>query len=209
MELLAFLWKFIVNVIKNFDPIAFLALIIAVKTYRAQQFGVEVIVYPYQEKHGDYGIAIENTGKGTAVDYTFKVLDYDENTKPEIKRFLDTHKLLNGEARITLAGGKIHKIKLENQITVTLEREEREERERQEEQQEGQKEYFPTIEIQIQKREHHRQYKVINSSTICDLKAFDDYPYTENPIDVLRRDTNHQADRQARRDRFNRGLPRY
>ncbi|OAN13871.1 hypothetical protein [Exiguobacterium undae] len=173
----------ILDVVKKIDFIAFSALALAGRTFYVQQFGVEVIVYPYQEKHGDYGIAIENIGKGTAIDYTFKVLSYDENTEPETKNFLDTYKLLNGEARITLAGGKIHKIKIGHQGDIPYKNMNRREEE----------EDFPTIEIQILKRNHDRNYKIITRSTICDLKAFEGYPYTEEPLELIRRDMNHQA----------------
>lgn len=181
------------DVVKKIDFIAFSALALAGRTFYVQQFGVEVIVYPYQEKHGDYGIAIENIGKGTAVDYTFKVLNYDEKVEPEIKNFLDTYKLLNGEARITLAGGKIHKIKIGNQDDIKHFKKYHPDIKRWD---------FPTIELQILKRNHSRNYKIIKSSTICDLKAFEGYPYTEDPMELLRKEVKEQA-------RMSRTLPNY
>lgn len=182
------------DLLKRFDLIAFLALIVATKTYRIQQYGVEIIVYPYQEKHGDYGIVIENIGKGTAVDYTFKVLDYDKNVDTKIKDFLDNHKLLNGEARITLAGGKMHHIKIGSQWNVEIEKEYHGE-------QEPTKEYFPTLEIQILKWKHTRNYEPMGKTAVCDLKAFDGYPYTKNPIELLKIDMNYQAEKQIRSEK--------
>lgn len=164
------------DVVKKIDFIAFSALALAGRTFYVQQFGVEVIVYPYQEKHGDYGIAIENIGKGTAVDYTFKVLNYDENIETRIKEFLDTYKLLNGKARITLAGGKIHKIKIGNQDDIETFKDYHPEIKRWD---------FPTIQLQILKRNSYRNYKVIKSNTICDLKAFEGYPYTKDRTELL------------------------
>lgn len=196
------------SLLKKVDYIALLALIVAGKTYYSQHFGVEMIVYPYQEKYGDYGVAIENIGKGTAVDYTFKVLNYDKNTDTEIKDFLDTHKLLNGEAKITLAGGKVHYIKIGNQGNV------KNQREFQEDSSEVgveivEKEYFPTIETRILKWKYNKYYEPVKNSIVCDLKAFDGYPYTEDPNELLRRDMNYQAEKKAREDSYARGLQGY
>lgn len=194
MDLLNLFGDFLWSMVKFSDLIAFIALVIAAKTYYAQQYGVEIIVYPYQEKHGDYGIVIENIGKGTAVDYTFKVLNYDKNVDTKIKDFLDNHKLLKGEARITLAGGKMHHIKIGSQWDVETKREDSEE-------QEQQKEYFPTLEIQILKWKHTRKYEPMKKTAVCDLKAFDGYPYTKNPIELLKIDMNYQAEKQIRSEK--------
>lgn len=166
MNELTFIW----DLVKKIDFIAFSALALAGRTFYVQQFGVEVIVYPYQEKYGDYGIAIENIGTATAVDYTFKVLDYDENIQASIKEFLDTYKLLNGEARITLAAGKVHKIRIGRQIEIEHHQKYSPELKRWD---------FPIIELQTLKRKTDRNYKVIKNSTICDLKAFEGYPYNK------------------------------
>ena len=156
------------DVVKKIDFIAFSALALAGRTFYVQNFGVEVIVYPYQEKYGDYGIAIENIGTATAVDYTFKVLSYDENIETSKKEFLDTYKLLNGEARITLAAGKVHKIRIGRQLEVAHHKKYSPDLERGD---------FPIIELQTLKRQNDRNYKVIKKSTICDFKAFEGHPY--------------------------------
>lgn len=153
--------------------------LLAWRTYYVQNMKEEVIVYPYQEKYGEYGIAIENIGKATAVDYTFKVLSYDGDTVEEKKNFLNTYKLLNRDARITLATGKVHKIRVGDQRaipeeimagenpTLRLKKE-------------GQ---YPTLEIEILKK-NGNTYSVINY-TSCDFKAFEEYPFTADPLQLL------------------------
>lgn len=162
---------------------------LAWRTYYVQNMKEEVIVYPYQDKHGEYGIAIENIGKATAVGYTFKVLSYDHDTTEQKKEFLDSHKLLNREAEITLATGKIHKIRIGDQgsileeligeggnLTLRLRKE-------------GE---YPTLEIEVLKK-NGRNYTIV-TRTICDFKAFEDYPYTLNPLIGIQ----HQIDKDSR-----------
>ncbi|WP_214781025.1 hypothetical protein [Exiguobacterium sp. s22] len=164
-------------------------LVLAWRTYYVQNSKEEVIVYPYQEKHGEYGIAIENIGKATAVGYTFKVSSYDDDTTEQKKEFLDSHKLLNREAEITLATGKIHKIRIGDQGSILEEIRVIDGDFTSRLRKEGE---YPTLEIEILKR-NGRNYTVV-THTICDFKAFEDYPYTSDPLVLLQ----HQIDRDNR-----------
>lgn len=156
--------------------------LLAWRTYYVQNMKEEVIVYPYQEKYGEYGIAIENIGKATAVDYTFKVLSYDHDIAEQKKIFLDTYKLLNREARITLATGKVHQIRIGDQrmipeeITIGNAGKYSTPRLLKE----GE---YPTLEIEILKM-NGNTYSIIDYTT-CDFKAFEEYPFTPDPLQLL------------------------